>query len=129
MICYTLSDCVLKNISSDPKKKEIISNLLGVFPQTNNPHKLVIDRNGKIIDIYAEITEEPGVHYWLQFMSDYPSSWEAIDVDNIHEATNNEEIFLKVCSQTSDKLLIAYNHNGWTKRLLEFNLQMQLNSD
>ncbi len=120
MICYTLSDCVLKNINTDSKKKEIQSDLLGVFPQSNNPHKVVIDRAGKIIDIYSEIAEEAGVHYWLTLMGDFPSSFEPVDVTDIEKATNNEEIFLMVCSQTADKILIAYNHNGWTKKMYTY---------
>ncbi len=117
MICYTLSDCVLKNINTDPRKKEIKSDLLGVFPQSNNPHKVVIDRSGKIIDIYGSIAEEAGVFYWLQIMGDFPSSWEPVDIDGIEELTKNEDVFMKVCSHTADRLLIAYNHNGWTKNL------------
>jgi hypothetical protein len=116
MICYTLSDCVLKNLNADTQKKKIITDLLGVFPQENNPHKVVIDRTGKIIDIYnTYIDTEAGVFYWLQIMGDNPSSWEPIDVDNIEQATTNEDIFLMICSQTEDKMLIVYHHNGWTK--------------
>ena len=51
MICYTLSDCVLKNMNTDSKKKEITTDLLMVFPQENNPHKVVVDRDGKVIDL------------------------------------------------------------------------------
>ena len=115
MICYTLSDCVLKNINTDSRKKEIKSDLLGVFHQSNNPHKVVIDRAGKIIDIYDKIACDPGVFYWLQIMGDFPSSWEPIDVEGIENFANVEEIFMKVCSQTADKLLITYSHNSWTK--------------
>jgi hypothetical protein len=125
MICYTLSDCVLKNINTDPRKKEIKSDLLGVFPQSNNPHKVVIDRDGKIIDIYDSIAEEAGVFYWLQIMGDFPSSWEPVDIDGIGELTKNEDIFMKVCSQTADRLLITYNHNGWTKDLYCLNRYVQ----
>jgi len=128
MICYTLSDCVLKNINTDPRKKEIKSDLLGVFPQSNNPHKVVIDRAGKIIDIYDSIAEEAGVFYWLQIMGDFPSSWEPVDVDDIDELTKNEDVFMKVCSQTADKLLITYNHNGWTKNLYCINRFIQFDN-
>jgi hypothetical protein len=118
MICYTLSDCVLKNLSADTQKKKIITTLLGVFSQENKPHKVVIDRTGKIIDIYnTYIDSEAGVFYWLQIMSDNPSSWEPVDVDNIEQATTNEDVFLLICSQTADKLLIVYSHNGWTKNM------------
>lgn len=117
MICYTLSDCVLKNISADPIIKEITTDLLMVFPQKNNPHKVVVDREGKIIDIYTSIIEanNPGIMYWLQLMGDSPNSWEPIDVENLNNVTKNEDIFLKVCSQTEDRMLIVYHHNGWTR--------------
>ena len=117
MICYTLSDCVLKNMNTDSKKKEITTDLLMVFPQENNPHKVVVDRDGKVIDIYNSIINDgnPAIMYWLQLMGDFPKSWEPIDVENIEKATTNEEIFLMVCSQTEDKMLIVYHHNGWTK--------------
>ena len=117
MICYTLSDCVLKNISTDANKKEIVNDLLNVFPQKNNPHKVVVDRHDKIIEIYESLIDDdnPAIFYWLQNMGDFPKSWEPIDVNNIEQATTNEDIFLMVCSQTKDKLLIAYSHNGWTR--------------
>jgi len=121
MICYTLSDCVLRNINTDSKKKEIRTDLLGVFTQERSPHKIVVDRTGKIIEIYNEAIDEaigdnnPAIFYWLQTMADFPQSWEPIDVDNIEEVTSKEEVFLKVCSHTEDKMLIVYHHNGWTK--------------
>ena len=70
MICYTLSDCVLKNMNTDSKKKEITTDLLMVFPQENNPHKVVVDRDVKVIDIYNSIINDgnPAIMYWLQLM-------------------------------------------------------------
>ncbi|MDR1221976.1 MAG: hypothetical protein LBL07_03735 [Tannerella sp.] len=118
MICYTLSDCVLRNINTDSRKKEIITDLLMVFPQENNPHKVVIDRTGKIIEIYNEVIDSssnPAILYWLQLMGDFPQSWEPVDIDNIEQVTINREVFLMVCSQTEDKMMIVHNHNGWTK--------------
>ena len=116
MICYTLSDCVLKNLNTDFKKKEIRTDLLGVFTQARSPHKIVVDRTGKIIDIYSAAIEDnnPAILYWLQTMGDHPESWEPIDIENIEAATSKEEVFVIVCSQTADKLLIVHHHNGWT---------------
>jgi hypothetical protein len=117
MICYTLSDCVLKNVSSDPKNKEIRTDLLNIFAQERSPHKIVIDNAGKIIDIYSEAIENnnPAILYWLQLMADFPRSWQQIDVKNIENLTSSEEIFLETCALTEDKMLIVYHHNGWTK--------------
>jgi hypothetical protein len=118
MICYTLSDCVLKNMNTAPNMKEITTDLLMVFPQKNNPHKVVVDKAGKIIDIYEAIIRDDhgsAIYHWLKLMGDFPESWETIDVDNIESDATNEDIFLIVCSQTKNKMLIVYNHNGWTK--------------
>jgi hypothetical protein len=115
MICYTLSDCVLNKADS-----AILCNLLFVFPNTSNPHKLVIDSTKKIIDIYLSY-DDHAIQLWLEQMGiekkgiEKPLKWELVDVDNIEQATTNEEVFLMVCSQTEDKMLIVYNHNGWTK--------------
>ncbi|OUO14725.1 hypothetical protein [Bacteroides sp. An322] len=118
MICYTLSDCILKNLERAPNRKEIITDILMVFAQNNNHHKLAIDRDGKIIQIYSNI-QNPAIAYWLQLMADFPCSWEPISIENIDNAKTDEEIFLLVCSQTFDKTLIVYNHNGWTQKLYE----------
>jgi len=119
MICYTLSDCVLKNMNND---KEIFTRLLIVFSQ-NKPHKVVVDRAGKIIDIYkALISNDNFIFEWLRIMTDYlPKSWEYIEVDNIEKIDSKEEIFLEVCSRTESKLLIVYSHNDWAKGKKQYN--------
>ena len=113
MICYTLSDCVLKNLNTDANQKLIINDLLLVFPKSNSPHKLVIDKQQKIIDIYLSY-DSYAIQFWLEQMGLEPSSWEPVEVPNIDKITSNEEIFKTVCAQTEDKMLIVYNHNGWT---------------
>ena len=102
MICYTLSSCVLKNI--DPKDKLTIVNFLMYFPQDANPYKLVVDREGRILDIYHQIAaSNPGLAYWLTLMSDYPKSWEVIDTINACNGLPEYEVFLYICSITDDK--------------------------
>ena len=115
MICYTLSDCVLNNINIAPNPKEILTDLLMVFAQNNNPYKIAIDKKGKIIDIYSR-TDNPAILYWLQIMSDFPKSWECINVENFDSVKTQEESFLLLCSQTTDKMLIVYSHNEWIKK-------------
>jgi hypothetical protein len=112
MICYTLSDCVLNK--TDSTNKSILCNLLFVFPNTSNPHKLAIDSSKKIIDIYLSYNDD-AIQLWLEQMGLEPSSWEFVDVPNIEQVATNEEVFLMVCSQTEDRMLIVYNHHGWTK--------------
>jgi hypothetical protein len=114
MICYTLSDCVLKNINNDANNKRIFCDLLFIFPASSNPHKLAVDSKQKIIDIYLSY-DNLAIRTWLQQMGHEPSSWESVNVDNIDQATSNEDIFLMVCSQTEDKMLIVYHHHDWTK--------------
>jgi hypothetical protein len=114
MICYTLSDCVLSYFLNDTINKEIPA-LLWRFVDGDNSHKLIVDRERKMIDCYLEFAKDNHiVESWLEYMGHTPESWELIDVTNLEKVTSNQEIFLMVCSQTEDKMLIVYNHNGWT---------------
>lgn len=116
MICYTLSSCVLKNI--DHRDKLTIVNFLMYFPQDANPYKLVVDREGRILDIYHQIAaSNPGLANWLTLMSDYPKSWEVIDTLNTCNGLSENDLFLYICSVTDDKKLIVHNHHGWTRDL------------
>lgn len=127
MICYTLSSCVLKNI--DPTDKLTIVNFLMYFPQDANPYKLVVDRDGKILDIYHQIAaSNPGLAYWLTLMSDYPKSWEVIDTINECNGLTENEVFLYICSVTDDKKLIVHNHHGWTRDLYIKNRTINYNN-
>lgn len=114
MICYTLSDCVLKNLNKDTKQKAVVNDLLFVFPKSATPHKLVIDSQQRIIDIYLSY-DSFAIQFWLEQMGHEPASWESVETPDIAQTASNEEIFKTVCSQTEDKMLIVYNHNGWTK--------------
>ena len=114
MICYTLSDCVLINLKTDSKQKDIINDLLLVFPKANSPHKLVIDNEQKILEVYLS-HDCHAIQFWLEQMGLTPSSWELIEIPNMCQLNSKEEIFLTVCSATEDKILIVHNHNGWTK--------------
>jgi hypothetical protein len=115
MICYTLSDCVLSYFLKDTINKQIPS-LLWRFVDGNNSHKLILDREGKMIDCYLEFAKDNHIiENWLEYMGHTPTSWELIDVENLEKATSNQELFLMVCSQTEDKMLIVHSHNGWTK--------------
>lgn len=115
MICYTLSDCVLRCFLNDSKNKQIPS-LLWRFVAGNNSHKLIVDRERKIINCYLEFAQDNHiVESWLEYMGHTPESWELIDVENLETATSNQEIFLMVCCETEDKMLIVHNHNSWTK--------------
>lgn len=126
MICYTLSDCVLNNINIAPNPKEILTDLLMVFAQNKNPYKIAIDKKGKIIDIYSR-TDNPAILYWLQIMSDFPKSWECINVENFDSVKTQEESFLLLCSQTTDKMLIVYSHNEWIKKYYNSNKDILYN--
>lgn len=113
MICYTLSDCILENIGDQPSI--LYTDLLSVFINRHSKHKLAIDSQGKILDIYLSF-KSMLVEAWLQQMAFTPSNWERINIDIPHsQHLSKYEIFKLVCSQTADKLLIVYSHNGWTK--------------
>ncbi len=111
MACYTLSNCILHNLVAG---KKYITDLLMVFTQESNPFKVALDKSNRIIDLYetAGQTNEY-VANWLSLMSFQPSNFEPINID-VSSATNNEEIFLKVCSKTnSQQKLIVHSHEGW----------------
>jgi len=114
MICYTLSDCVLKNMD---KEDEIIHDIVMILLIKNNPHKLVVDKTGKIIEIYKEaIKDNLAVFHLLQIIGDaLHKKLVSIEVNDMETTAPKEEIFLSVCSQTADKILIVYDHNGWTR--------------
>jgi hypothetical protein len=95
---------------------EIATGLLYGFVHKNKEYKIVIDKAGKVMDIYGECAREEIVIFnWLQSMSDFPECLESIEVKNIEQATNNEDIFLMLCCQTADKKLIVHSHNGWIR--------------
>jgi hypothetical protein len=115
MICYTLSNCVLSNFLTNTKNK-LIPALLWRFMDGNNSHKLIIDRDRKAVEYYLESAKDNSVMLdWIEYMGLTPECWELIDVENLEQANSEGEFFLIICSQTEDKMLIVYSHNGWTR--------------
>jgi hypothetical protein len=111
MACYTLSNCILKNLVAG---KKYITDLLMVFTQEANPFKVALDKSNCIMDLYENIGET-NVHVasWLSLMSYQPSNFEIINID-VSSVSNTEELFLKVCSSTKiQQKLIVHSHEGW----------------
>ena len=111
MSCYSVSSCI-KNSASEEKK--YITDILFIFPQISNVHKVAMDASYKILDIYASIAATNGdFAYWLSLMTMTPSSFETINVD-INGIDCQEEIFLKLTSKINgDKKLLVHSHQGW----------------
>lgn len=114
MICYTLAHCVFENLS-DSNFSKIVGEILSVFLQTNSPHKLAIDSEKRILDIYLSIgANSIAIQSWLQLIGQL-KNWDAITIPKTTQNISNEELVKLICSNTEDKLLIVYSHNGWTK--------------
>lgn len=117
MTCYTLSDCVIEGIISGEDLKQGLAGLLMAFIHNLNtaPCKLAIDKERRAIEAYLSYNN-PHVSSWVEMMGLTPSSWELIDVD--HAASKkNKEIFKEICSNTADRIMIVYSHNGWVRTL------------
>lgn len=113
MGCYTLCNCLLSNLELD---KKYITDVLMVFPQQANAHKIALDKSNMILEMYGQIAETNDIiASWLSLMSMKPTSFETIDVD-VSLEKSEEEIFLKVCSSTkSQQKTIVNSHERWIK--------------
>lgn len=111
MAAYTLSKCILENINAG---KKYITYLLFVFTRDANPHKVAVDSQNIIFDIYTQLAKsDEFIATWLQLMSHQSSNFEPINVD-LSSVSNDEEIFFKVCCETkSQQELIVFTHEGW----------------
>lgn len=111
MASYTLSNCILMNLDAG---KKYITDLLMVFTQESNPFKVALDKSDRIMNMYEkEGNKNEYVASWLSLMSYQPSNFETINIDT-NAASNDEEVFLSVCSQTkSQQKLIVHSHEGW----------------
>lgn len=114
MICYTLSHCIFEKLNKSNSSK-IIGEILSVFLQTNSRHKLCIDSEEQILDIYLSCNAYNfAIQSWLTLIGEL-KNWETIAIPKTTKKRSNEEIVKLICSNTEDKLLIVYSHNGWTK--------------
>jgi hypothetical protein len=111
MACYTLCNCLLSNLELD---KKYITDVLMIFPQQSNAHKIALDKSNMILNMYAQIAEKNEIiATWLSLMSMKPSSFETINVD-VSKEPSEDEVFLKVCSSTkSQQKAIVNSHERW----------------
>lgn len=111
MAVYTLSKCILENINAG---KKYVTDLLYVFTMDSNPHKVTVDSQNIVLDIYAQLARSNEfIATWLQLMSHQPSNFEPINVD-LSSVSNDEEVFLKLCCETkSQQKIIVFTHEGW----------------
>ena len=111
MSSYTLSNCILTNLDAG---KKYITDLLMVFTQEWNPSKVALDKSDRIMNLYYDAGQKNEyVANWISLMAHEPSNFETINVDTSN-ASSDEEIFLKVCSQTKcQQKLIVHSHESW----------------
>jgi hypothetical protein len=107
MVC-TISSDLLENI----EKNELIyfSDLLMVFTNKSNDHKVARDKNNLVFVKYENIKENlEYVKLWLELMSFTPSSFEKIDVD-LDGIECNESFFVELCKNTNgERKMIVYS--------------------
>lgn len=105
MAVYTISPCIMRD--SEPNDFLCYSNLLFTF--THGPHKVAIDKDGSIIDIYSRIEQHKDIiQTWLQLMSNTPRRFEKIPV-NILDITDEFGKFLVLCKATKGQHKIIVN--------------------
>lgn len=120
MVC-TISSDLLENI----EKNELIyfSDLLMVFTNKSNNHKVARDKNNLVFVKYENIKENlEYVKLWLELMSFTPSSFEKIDVD-LEGIECNESFFVELCKNTNgERRMIVYSLQNIKKFELNSNI-------
>ena len=105
MAIYTISPCLMR----DPNPSDFFcySNLL--FSFTCGPHRVAIDRDGHVLDIYNQIPlHQDIIQTWLQLMSNTPHRFEKIPV-GIKNLQNECEKFLVLCKSTKGQHKMIVN--------------------
>lgn len=106
MSVYTISPDFLENIEDD--EKSYLSDILFIFSNRSNSHKIAKDKHGVILDVYKSIKKNPDIiKIWLDLMSFTPSGFEKIDVD-IRDINCKEEMSITLCKETkgTNKLIV-----------------------
>jgi hypothetical protein len=120
MVC-TISSDLLENI----EKNELIyfSDLLMVFTNKSNNHKVTRDKNNLVFVKYENIKENlEYVKLWLELMSFTPSSFEKINVD-LEGIECNESFFVELCKNTiGERKMIVYSLQNIKKFELNSNI-------
>lgn len=110
---YTISKSILENIKED---KSCATDILFLFTnQRTFNHKVAIDTQDRILNLYRDVAKNDNtIATWLDLMSyNKTSNFEKIKVD-LSNIKNEEDIFLKTCSETKNsKTLIIFCHQEW----------------
>lgn len=111
MNSYAISSCLLEKAQDD---KRIITNVLHKFSDDTNALRVVVDKKGKIIDIYNEIANQNNIHVasWIKLLTRDPKQIETIDID-IDLTKDRIYGFLDIASKIrNEKNLIVFSHNN-----------------
>lgn len=105
MAIYTVSPCIMRD--SDPNDFFSYRNLLFSFLQ--GPHRVAIDRDGHVLDIYSKIElHQDIIQTWLQLMSYPPCRFEKIPVE-IKNVPDECKKFLVLCKSTKGQHKMIVN--------------------
>ena len=117
MICYTLSDCVIKSVINGDQRVEYADFLIK-FASASPNCKLAIDKGERAVRMYLSY-EDYAITLWVKLMGLTPSpNWELIEIkDSVIDS--DKDLFKEICANTADKTMIVDSHNGWIRRLCE----------
>lgn len=111
MGCYTVCNCLIENAKIETK---YLTDVLFVFTQQTNTHKVALDSANRILAIYERIASENShIATWLDLMTKVPSPFERVKID-VPESVSEDELFLLVCSSTNEqRKILVYSHQRW----------------
>lgn len=106
MAVYTVSPCLMRHNGDNDLR--YIRDVLFMF--VNREHKVAIDNNGCVLDIYNNIPDHDGIiHAWLNLMGYKPTRFESVLVD-LSLLQNEEDKFLTLCKDTKGQhKMIVYS--------------------
>lgn len=106
MSVYTVSPCLMRHDGDNDLS--YIRDVLFLF--VTSEHKVAIDNNGFVLDIYNNIQDHDGIiHAWLNLMGYKPARFESVPVD-LSLLQDEEDKFLTLCKNTKGQhKMIVYS--------------------
>lgn len=113
MNLFTLTCNLLGKIENS---KEYIAQILYRFTAYDNPYKVCIDKDKKVLDYYGEIARtNPLIAQWIIFMGQIPANFEFTHIE-LPTELDKEEHYIYLCSKIKgSKKMIVYSHQDWER--------------